>query len=360
MLLVDAQYSASQSSLVLTSVKGSGVLAILASGWLGDRIGPRKTLLLSLFCAALGLGVLPLPLGLGVLLCAGILAQFGISSVNTTLRLVLTHTVARAHHKEALGWMRSVNNLGQIFSFTLASLSASFGAALLIWFDALTSLLAMGVGARILPTPSDAPLAQAPRSGDRPRSRVRTWAPFLSWALVLMGWNFMYEFFMAGVAGRLKVIAPEQGLRIFSLVMVLNTILCALFSVAATRFLTRTTPSLIGAAVLTSTGLILGSLAIESRGLLFLAALLLTLGEIAYGVFGQYLLIRYLPVSRRENLIYSGAILIASLGKVIAAALVFPLFVQGGPADLLLTRWITVGIALFSIGVILALPAVED
>lgn len=360
MLLVDAHYTTSESSLAMSCVKGSGIIAILGSGWLGDRIGPRSTLLFSLFCAAAGLAVLPLPLGLAVLILAGITAQFGITSVNTTMRLVLTHSVQRAHHKEALGWMRSVNNLGQILSYTLASLSASLGATLLIWFDALTSILAMGVGSRILPRPVSAPLAQARESKAGSHSRMQTWAPFVGCAFILMGWNFMYEFFMVGVAGRLKLLEPEQGLRIFSLIMVLNTVLCAALSVVATRVLSRVAPTLIAATLLTASGVILGQYSVGSHALLFTAALFLTLGEIAYGALGQYLLIRFLPVSQRENLVYSGAILFSGVGKIAAAGLAFPMVVQAGPTELRTAAWITVAFAVASILTILRLPQVPD
>jgi MFS family permease len=318
MLLVEGRYSTAQSSLAMSLVKASIIAATLGAGALADAVGLRKTVLAAFALAALGLGLLPLQRGFHVLLAAGIVAQVGITAVNATMRLILTKTVERKHQKEALGWMRFVNNLGQILSFGLGMLTAALGTRLLIWFDALTSAAAFLLGWRILPQ-AGVPLPPGPLAQGAPiKGRGDAWWPFVGCTLVLFGWNFMYEFFMSGVAGRLKLVYPTEGLRIFSALMVVNTILCAGLAVAAARFLNRVVPSLVLGVVLTAGGLLLGVLPGGSVPLLFCGILLLTLGEIVYGALAQFLMIRAVPVSRRENTVYSTAILLSSVGKIAA------------------------------------------
>lgn len=318
----------------MTAVKGSTIAATLISGWSSDVAGVRITLLLSLVLAAIGLSFLPLHLGFVILMSSGVVAQLGITSINTTMRLLLTQTVERKNQKEALGWMRLVNNMGQVLSYGLATMTASLGALVLIWFDAATSLIAFFVGMKILPQPvsgisSDKHASSIDKGVDKGTDkRNRAWWPFIGCTLLLTGWNFAYEFFITGVAGRLKVFYPEQGLRIFSMMMVLNTVLCALLAVKATRVITRVVPSLMMGVVLTTTGLVLGVLGVQALPLVFGAILLLTLGEIIYGALMQFLLIRSVPPSRRENMVYSVAILIANFGRMIAAGLAFPMVVS--------------------------------
>jgi len=329
MLLVEGQYSTAQSSFAMSVVKGSTIAATLLSGWFSDALGLRIVVLGSLLFAAVGLVFLPIQLGFVVLLVSGVVAQLGIASINASMRLLLTRTVERSRQKEALGWMRFVNNLGQIFSFGLATMSATLGARVLIWFDAFTSLASFVIGRKVLPrevrTEEAVPGAQQAIGN---RGGWNAWWPFIGCTLLLTGWNFIYEFFMAGMAGKLKVFHPTEGLRIFSILMVVNTILCAALAVTASRILTRAVPSLIIAAVLMTGGLILGVRSVQSIPLLLVSMLLLTMGEIVYGALGQFLMIRAVPRSNRENTVYASAILIANCGRMLAAGLAFPMIVR--------------------------------
>ncbi len=327
MILVEGHYSTAQSSLAMSLVKGSIIVATLLAGAAADAVGLRPTVLVSFLAAALGLAFLPLHLGYAALLVSGIVAQSGITAINATMRLILTKSVERQHHKEALGWMRFVNNLGQIASYGLAAVTAALGARVMIWFDAATSLAAFGIGRKILPEASAAPAQQAQAQGHAP-GRGSSWWPFIGCTLILTGWNFMYEFFMSGVAGRLKLIYPEEGLRIFSGMMVVNTVICAALAVVASRFFSRVVPSLALGVTLTAGGVLLGVHSSHSIPLLFCGILSLTLGEVVYGALAQFLLIRSVPSFKRENTLYSTAILVSSSGKMIAAGLAFPLIVN--------------------------------
>src|SRR5262245_14549889 len=63
MLLVDGHYSSAQSSLAMTVVKGCTVVAILGSGWVGDRVSLRATVLGALVLEGVGLLAMPMPWG---------------------------------------------------------------------------------------------------------------------------------------------------------------------------------------------------------------------------------------------------------------------------------------------------------
>ena len=350
-LLVEGHYSTAQSSFVMSVVKGTTLVSTVLSGFLSDLVGFRVVLLGSFLLATVGLFMLPLSLGLVVLTLAGVISQLGITSVNTSTRLLLTRTMARTEQKEALGWMRFVNNLGQIFSYGLATLTASLGAKVLIWFDAFTSLFAFVLGWRVLPKKeknSDLPIGPPDASGTK---RAVNWWPFVGCTFLITGWYAMYEFFVVGIAGLLEVTHPDQGLRIFSMLMVLNTVLCAALAVVASRFLTQVVPSLALGVLLTAAGVILAAWQTHDIALLFVSALFLTLGEVIYGALGQFLLIRSVPASARENTVYSSAILVANVGRMVAAGLAFPLIIDAkSPAW---AMGITASVGAFSLVVLL-------
>jgi hypothetical protein len=95
---------------------------------------------------------------------------------------------------------------------------------------------------------------------------------------------------MIGAAGRLEVVSPGQGLRLFSLVMVINTIICTLLSVPLSKRVSNVRRVLPAGFVLSSLGGALMFLDIESRPLLFLGVLLLSIGELLYSSLAQFLL----------------------------------------------------------------------
>jgi hypothetical protein len=155
-------------------------------------------------------------------------------------------------------------------------------------------------------------------------ARGLTWWPFIGCTILLAAYNFMYELYMVGVAGRVKLEFPEQGLRIFAFLMVINTVVCAGLAVVASRWLKLAVPTLVLAVTFTAGGVILAVEEPRSLVWLYASAFLLTLGEVAYGVYAQFLMIRSVPASPRENTIYSGGLVFAVLGRASAASLAFP------------------------------------
>ena len=327
MLLVQGGYSTFESSLTLGLVKSVTLFASLIAGFAGDQWGLRLTLLSAFFCSALGFSLLPFSFGLPVLIFAGMLAQFGNAATNSTLRLLLAEQVSATSQKEALGWMRTVNNLGQIVSFGIATLSSWLGLALLIWFDALTSFMAFLVGGRILPKTKPIRISST-RKNSFETSGGRHWYPFIGAVLILFCWNFHYEFFMVSVAGKLKLLDPENGVQRFSTLMLLNTALCTLLSVRASRTFQNVIRSLSVGVILNSSGLALCLTRPESLPLLWVGTISLTFGEIIYGVFTQLLVMKVIPPTHRPNTVYSLGIVVANIGRLLAASLAFPISIN--------------------------------
>ena len=262
-LLVRRGASTAQGSAVLATMKTTSVAATLAGGALSDRLDARTLALAALLMSAAGLGIMPFAAAIWLILVCGVLGQFAESLLNVVQRLLLVEHVAPENHKEALGWLRMANNFAQIFSFSIAAAGAALGVAPLMLFDAATSLGAFAVGRVVLPRaePGRAPSAAL---GAADGGGESAWA-FLRLALVLMGWSMMYELFLEGGSGRLEVLHPGHGLRIFSEMMILNTALCAAFSVPATRIFRDSWTAVAGGAVLACAGVLYAGLGIAAR-----------------------------------------------------------------------------------------------
>ena len=183
-------------------LKGTMLAGTLAGGALTARFSSRTLVLAALLMSAAGLGLLPLQTSIWLILLCGMLAQFAEALMAVVHRILLMDQVEHAHQKEALGWMRMVNNFAQVFSFTVAAAGARFGLLPLFLFDSATSLSAFFIGRKILPrregpSPSGRGLGGSPDGG-----HASKWT-FIRMALVLMGWAFFYELFLEGGAGRL-------------------------------------------------------------------------------------------------------------------------------------------------------------
>lgn len=329
-LLVERGYGSATSAAILTAVKATTIFGTLLSGWAGDVLGLRITVLGAFLCSAIGFTFVPIFHVPWQLAAAGMIGQLGVASTNGSIRLLLTRTVRRENQKEGLGWMRTANNFGQIVSYTLLALAATIGLRLLIWFDALTSFLAFCLGLRILPASSDSSEGAEVHGSSvktEPLVSKQGWAPFVACTVLIALWNFMYEFFMSGSGGRLKVIHPAHGVQVFGTIMVLNTVICTLLAVKATRMFSRPSRTLpLGSTLVTLGMASLVAWADRIPGLV-VSVFLMTLGEVIYGVFTQFLLIRLNPSQSRPSFVYSMAILTANLGRALAAAVVFPLFI---------------------------------
>lgn len=300
----------------------------LVGGVLSDRFRSRTLVLSALLLSATGLGLLPFQRSLWLILACACAAQFAESLMNVAQRLLLMDQVDRENQKEALAWMRMVNNAAQIASFSVAALGARFGLAPLMVFDASTSLGAFGVGRAILPKRDGPVQGRGLRTGEGAGEASR-WA-FYRCALVMTGWSFFYELFLEGGAGRLEILHPGQGLHRFSTMMILNTVLCAGFAVQAARVFSRARPALAGGMTLTALGILVAGRAMESQARVFGGMFLMTLGELAVGAVSQFALMRLTPGDRNAGFYYSTGLTLMQTGRILGAAAAFPLLIHAG------------------------------
>ena len=345
-LLVSRGVSTSEGTFVLSVLKGTMLAGTLAGGALTDRFSSRTLVLAALLLSAIGLGFLPFQSSIWLILFCGMLAQFAEALMNVVQRLLLMDQVDRAHQKEALGWMRMVNNFAQIFSFSVAALGARLGLMPLMLFDSATSLSAFFLGRKILPRRGDS--SGSDRGlGASASALTSKWA-FFRCALVLMGWSFFYELFLEGGAGRLEILHPGEGLRRFSTMMILNTILCAGFAVQATRLFTKPWIAMVGGMLLTVLGILIAGWGMASQLWVFGGMLLLTLGELMVGSVAQYTLMRLTPGDRNAGFYYSLGITLMQTGRILGAAAAFPMLIHAsrlGPFTILMVGALSIQLA---------------
>jgi MFS family permease len=351
-LLVKRGVSTAEGSLVLSSLKATMLAGTLVGGALSDRFSTRSLALAALLMSAAGLGLLPFQAAIaGVLLC-GVLGQFAESLMNVVQRLLLVGQVETPHHKEALGWLRMTNNLAQIFSFSIAAAGAGFGVAPLMLFDSSTSLAAFFVGRKILPSASDGS-ARERAGGAGESGGSAPLAAFLGCAVVLLGWSLLYELFLEGGAGRLEILHPGEGLRRFSTMMILNTVLCAAFAVQATRLFRDSWSAISGGVALMAAGVLIAGWGMASQAWVFAGMLCMTVGELMLGAVAQYTLMRLTPGGRNSGFYYSTGLTLMQCGRIAGAGLAFPLLIHAQS----LARFTTlvVAVPLVQLGVMLAL-----
>ena len=326
-LLVKRGVSTAEGSLVLASLKATILAGTLVGGALSDRFSTRSLALAALLMSAAGLGLLPFQTAIaGILLC-GVLGQFAESLMNVVQRLLLVGQVEPKHHKESLGWLRMTNNFAQIFSFSIAAVGSGFGVAPLMLFDSSTSLAAFFVGRRILPAADSGAPRESKVAGEEAGGSAPLGA-FLGCAVVLLGWSLMYELFLEGGAGRLEILHPGEGLRRFSTMMILNTVLCAAFAVQATRLFRDSWAAISGGVALTAAGLLIAGWGMASQFWVFAGMLCMTVGELMLGAVAQYTLMRLTPAGRNSGFYYSTGLTLMQCGRIAGAGLAFPFLIH--------------------------------
>ena len=353
-LLVGRGVSTGEGALVLTMLKVMILVGTLAGGALSDRVSARTLVLGALLMSAVGLGFLPFQSSVWLILLFGVLAQFAEALLMVCQRMLLMDQVEAAHQKESLGWMRMVNNLAQIFSYTVGTVGARLGVAPLMVFDAATSLGAFLLGRRILPRRPPGGAANRGLGGGKSGAASPKLA-FFGCALVLMGFSFLYELFLAGGAGRLEVLHPGEGLRRFSLMMILNTLLCAVFAVRSTRLFSKAWPAITGGLVLTALGVLIAGWGLASQVWVFGGMLLITLGELMLGAVSQYTLMRLIPDEKRAGFYYSMGLTLSQCGRILGAGLAFPVLIHA--EGLSLFTLLIVAAMVLLLGVLYALKA---
>lgn len=326
-LLVNKGVTTAQGTLVLSALKAMILAGTLIGGALSDRFGARGLVLAAFALSAAALGFLPFQRSIVLILIFGLMAQFADSLLMVAQRMLILGHVERPHQKEALGWMRMVNNSASIFSYALAAAGSRLGIAPLMLFDASTSCVAFFVGREILPdNPSGGGSDRAGAPRETPAGASRT--AFFSLAAALLGWTMLYELFLQGGAGRLEMLYPGEGLRRFSSMMILNTVVCAALSVRASRLFENSLTAIVNGIALTGLGLLTMTWGMGAQAYVFLGMLLLTLGEVMLGAVAQYAMIRLAPGGDNSGFYYSTGLTLMQCGRILGAAAAFPLLIH--------------------------------
>jgi MFS family permease len=338
-LLVERQISSDQSAWIMGTIKATGLVGILLGGRSCDRFGLKTTLLLSFLISGLGLTALPFSLSALVLAALGCVAQLGTALYYASARLLITQLVPQNERREAIAWQRTANKLAQIISFSLGALFSHLGATILILFDAATSFLAAGVGGKLLPS-SPPHQEEAPKSvtETKPSAPAIKRHHFYQCALIIASFSFLYQLYEVGAAAQCKVLFGAEGLAVFSKLMLINTVLCAFFSVVAARHLTRASVVMPIGLILQVIGLTFTFGGTPTPWTFYIGGFILTLGEIVFSTVAGIVLIHITPPGARQGSTYSYGIFIQFAGRIAGGALAFPLLV--GSAQPLL--WIAI------------------
>jgi len=332
MILVDRRVGTLQSSLLMGVVKGSTLAGPWASGRACDRWGMKAVLLAAFALSALGLSGMAFSHWIPLLALSAIVAQLGDSAFSPPARILLTRLVSPSERQESIGWLRTANNLGQIFSYTLGALLSGLGIPLLVFMDGLSSLFAFCLGFKILPRSQNKKNAQAEATPkENPTAQVTDRQKRLLWlaTLLITGFSFIYELYMTGSAALFRMHFGAAGLRVFSIAMVVNTVLCTIFAVIASRFLKNPNFCLPVGLILTALGAAVATEFHEHLYAILGGMFILTVGEILYGALGQYVLIQMAPAGARQGAFYGTSVMIQASGKIFGSALAFPLVVKG-------------------------------
>ncbi len=349
-LLVDLHFSPDASALTMTLIKSAGLIGIALGGILSDRYNLKKVILLSFGLCALSFGLLPWAKSIILVSALGMFANLGSYLFPSAAGLYLKKTFAMEEQQEAVGWMRTANNAGQILSFSVGWALAGIGTVGLFIFDSLTSLIALVSAFILLPNVylNRDQLQESRIEFDLPQMVQK---PGILWITALLAGCqvFFYELFMTSASAKLRIIKGDQGLAFFSKLMVINTILCALFAVFASRRLKQPAKILPLGLAFSAMGCLVSLQATDLN--FYIGAFLITAGEIVYMSLSNFVLLQLLPKHSKAGTIYGFATMIQVFGKTLGGALAFPFVVYGTHPHYLIYAVLGISIGLFSIAI---------
>lgn len=340
MILVELKAPISSASLVMGAIKSALLLGHFAGGWVSGKISGRVSLLTAFLISAVGYGAMAFPLGLLWLGVFAVMAQFGSAVFLSSTRILLVELVPPKFHQEAIGWLRSGNNFGNVVCFSLGAISSSLGFSFLLLVNSFTSLLAFLVGWKWLPKMS--PEFQRSHSRDlstkdSAQKVQRVGVLFFVQTLILCSYNFLYEIFIISTSAKLKLVYPEGGLRYFSIFMVANTVLCAVLAVPAAKKIKSPIFVKPLAFLLLMVGGILSLQGSANLPMVFLGFLMVTFSEILFGALAQYLLIEITHFMPSPGSSYGLAMSLQAGFRILSGLIAFPLVVHGNFTVLLFT-----------------------
>jgi MFS family permease len=325
MLLVAKNVPDAGASTVLVAVKVALLAGTYLGGWASDRVGMKRSVLLSFLLSGIGLAFLPFADSLLWLGVWAVLAQLGQALFYSPARILVVELVPPEKQQESIGWLKTANNLGNILSYVFGALFSAWGMTALILFDSITSLAAAGVGAKLLPNLGKHGAAASKAGPGAPRG---SWVVFVLATLTVAGFYFFYDLFMVATSARCQVLFGDEGLRLFSEAMVINTVLCTLFVVLAARYAHNAGLVFPLSIVLIAAGTALTAWDVRARLVIFLAMFLTSVAEILFTSLAQFVIIRSTPATANQGVIYGTSLVVQSLARILGAAVAFPMVVH--------------------------------
>jgi MFS family permease len=339
-ILVAREVSAGDAAAVMIVGKGAAVFGTLFSGSAADRYGARRVLVASLVVAGLGAYGMAVAPTSAALAAAAATAQIGLACFPVLNRVIIAGSVALTDQREALAWLRSTANLGLIVSFALGGVFGAHVAGLVL-LDGTLALAAAALGAALLPDVRPAPVGRA-------AGEASTLGPFLAMTAMMCAWSFAYDGFLTACAAQLRASLGPSGVSVFSWVMVLNTVGCALLGVVAANRIASPDRTVVPGFALLAVG---SGLAVTgSPAAAFVGMALATAGELVFSATGQFVWMALTPNTHRRSSVFSVAMTANFLARAAGAAVVFPLVVDGAHPALAMGALALPGLVLAALG----------
>ncbi len=367
MLVVGKGLKPAEAALVVGLVKVSSIIGTYLGGLSSDKVGLKFTMLVSFFLTALGLGYLPIPTDIFLITLFAIVAQIGHAMFPSAVRLMLSEILGEARLKEGIGWFRFANNLGQIVSYVISATFAYLGIMFFFYFDAVTTVAALILGFKILP---DVKPAKVARGTDYVSTKLlfsksafknKDIFLFILSSVIVALSLLMFEMITIGVAAKSRLVFGDHALKLYSLFMVINTVLCALFAIPASKYFRNIKPVFYFSTVMLVSAGILSLHNTPTELSIFLGSFLMTMGEIVFASMSQYSLLILTPENSHRGTFYSVSLMLQKTGVIIAGFITMPLLVYGNYA---IATFAVVGILTVLLTTILVrnlnLPSVKE
>lgn len=312
MLLIERQLGANESSAILAGSKAFQVMGLFLGGLLTDYFGFRFVILLSYAMGFIGFTTLiqcyqPILIG-----AFASIAQLGSALFPASAR-AMVREMKSLELKKSLAWLRTASNLGQVVSSCFGILFGSLGLIIPFVLDGVTSLFALVIGFLTIKNPESA------KHSDEP---TRVEKGYFTYSLALAFFYFNYELGFLAFSGFAKLSLQGDGIRAFAVVLLINTLLCGLLAVPASRFFKNPKMSLgLGFSTVTS-GMIAMTLLSKTLLNFAICATIMTIGEVIFSVYSQSLLLA--NSSGKTSRFYGLSLLIQSSGRFLAGAVLFP------------------------------------
>lgn len=318
---------AATAGTLLGAVRAAGFVGGLLGGVLADRFGLKRPLLFGLGASAVGVALAGAPLPLAVLFVSAPFGALGHGCFQPMVRMALGAVVEPEHQKQAVAWMRSANNLASLCGFALVAVASDVGLPALYLLDAATTTLAFWITWRRVPE-----VHQVRRVEVEPGAAAETpdtRRAFFLFSLVMAANMLVYELYMASEAAALARAMPERGVSFFGALMVLNTLVCVVAAVPASRWVRRPARAVPFGLALQGLGLAVAAWDFGDVGLGVLSMALVTAGEIAVTALSGHVILVLSPQGPHAGKAYGAQAVAMDFGRMVGAAAAFPVMVHG-------------------------------